>query len=350
MVSAPAFAMTADADADGPFTVTDGTGYEVKYTEPAKKIITLGYAYTLTVTMLGGIDKIIATDSFSTYSYTEDERLKDLSAKNLGSSYSIDTVKNMFTQFLQWVDEGYMTLDDTIIMTKYNSTTELNKDLKKEGFSKVLMFDEITDYDEIVKLVESLSMITTGKINSIVDDMRFVKEQIQDGLKGIEHTGKGMGLWYVASTETFTIHNYGSITVSLIESAGGTNIGKNDNGSRRYGDITTVLQLMENNMDTVIFLPDNYLKENSMEDFKTKYLPKNEGITLIHVKQSWNNYCPDAMNGLWAFACAMYPDVFGGDIPHTDPPSDSNLPIYITAGLAFALVIVIAGYFFLRKP
>lgn len=346
----PFIMASGTSDATEPFTITDSTGNEIEYTEPAERLVTLGYAYTLTVTILGGMDRIIATDSFSTHEYTGDDRLAELNATNLGTSYTTDNTKKMLVQFIQWVDEGKMSLDDTIIMTKYSATAILYQDLKDNGFTKVLMYDEITDYDQIVELVEGLSKIVTGGVDSIVDDMRHVKEEIKERLEGVETDGKGIGLWYVASTGTFTIHNYGSLTVSLIESAGGTNIGYSDNGARRYGDINAAIQLIDENPGTVIFLPDNYLRENTMNDFRNAYLGSDESVVLVHVQQSWNNYCPDAMYGLWAFACAMYPDIFEGEAPTAESSSDSNFMLYLAAGLIVVVIIAVGGFFFMRKP
>ncbi|MDR0309312.1 MAG: hypothetical protein LBH88_00935, partial [Candidatus Methanoplasma sp.] len=102
LLSGLSFGALSDAsEGDGPVTVTDGTGRNFEYSEPARYVVTMGYASTLTVAMLGEIDKIIATDMYSTYEQSKDERLKDLNAANLGSIYASSNNSYVLTWLLQ---------------------------------------------------------------------------------------------------------------------------------------------------------------------------------------------------------------------------------------------------------
>ncbi len=333
------------------FTITDGTGEIFEYDRPTEHIVTMGYASTLTVAMLGNIDKIIATDSYSTYDYTKDERLKDLEAENMGSIYSSSNNDKIATQFIQWVESGDMNLDDTIILTTYSNAKVLRETLNREGFTNVLVYLTITDYEQIIDFVESMSLIVTGKTSKIVDDMRHVKETIDDGLKDVETKAKGLGVWYTASSGAFTVGNTGSITVSLIEAAGGENIAYDPSkGSPTYGDVSTIIQKMEANRDAVIFLPNSYIKDHTIAEFRNTVLGGDTSIRILGMEQNWNNYCPDAMEGLWAFACAMYPDIFEGDVPITDDAPPSNLMLYIVAGIVVLGIALVAAFFVMRRP
>jgi len=339
------------SDGAEPTIITDGTGKTFEYTEPTEHIVTMGYASTLTVAVLGEIGKIIAVDTYSTYDYTKDERLKDLNAMNMGSIYTATNNDKIVVQFLQWVEEGKMNLNDTIILTAYSNANDLRSQLNGVGFDHVLVYLSVTTYDQIVDFVRSMSIITTGGVSKIVDDMKLVKETIDEGLAGVTEKAKGLGVWYYASSG-FSVGNTGSITVSLIESAGGINVAYNPSlSSTTYGDASTIIQLVEANPDVVIFLPDSYLRSNTVGDFRNSILGGDTGVTVVPVNANWNNYDPDAADGLWAFACAMYPDLFDGPAPHVDDGiSDSNLLMYAAAGILVAIIMLAGGYFFMRRP
>ena len=338
--------------ASEPTTITDGTGRSFEYTEPAEHIVTMGYASTLTVAMVGEIGKIIAVDTYSTYSYTKDDRLKDLNAMDMGSIYTASNNDKITTQFLQWVEDGTMSLHDTIVLTSYSNALVLRDQLNSYGFDHVLVYLSVTSYDQIVDFVRSMSIIATGDVSKIVNDMELVKTTIDEGLVGNTEKAQGLGVWYTTSTGEFSVGNSGSITVSLIEAAGGTNIAYNPSvTSTTYGNASTIIQLVEANPDVVIFLPANYLNSGkTVSDFRNTILGGDANVTILPVDANWNNYDPDAADGLWAFASAMYPDLFEGPTPQTDESSGSNLLLYAAAGIVVVIIILGAAYFMIMRP
>ncbi|MDR2698675.1 MAG: hypothetical protein LBB30_03230 [Candidatus Methanoplasma sp.] len=332
-----------------PVKITDGTGRVFEYTQPTERIVTMGYASTLTVAMLGEIDKIIAVDTYSTYDYTHDERLKDLDAANMGSIYTASNNDKIMTQFLQWVEGGKMSLDDTIVLTTYSNANLLRDQLNDAGFNYVLVYLSVTSYGGVVDFVRSMSIIVTGEVSSIVDDMELVKTTIDERLIGVTNKAKGMGVWYSTSLG-LQVNNTGSISVSLIDSAGGLNVAYNPSVSAaRYGDSSTIIQMVDRNPDVVIFLSDTYTLSHSVSDFRNTLLGGKD-VSVVIVDSAWNNYCPDAAEGLWAFACALYPDLFEGPAPRTDESSEPEVLPYAAVG--FVAVVFTAGmaYFFLRRP
>ena len=333
----------------GPVTITDGTGRTFEYSEPTGRIITMGYASTLTVVMLGEIDKIIAVDKYSTYDYTKDERLKDLDVPELGFIYNASNNDYFMTTVVRWVEEEKMSLHDTIILTAYSNAIVLRGLLEAVGFDHVLVYLSITAYDKIVEFVENMSIIVTGEVSNIVDDMKLVKETIDKGLEGVTKKAKGLGVWYSASSG-FSVGNTGSITVSLIEAAGGDNIAYIQSRGQTYGDKSTIVQLVGDNPDVVIFLPHSYTRDHSVSDFRNEVLGSDNSIVILPMEMNWNNYDPDAAEGLWAFACALYPDLFEGPAPHADDPSDSNLLLYTAAGAVAVISVLALAYFVMRKP
>jgi len=331
-------------------TITDGEGRTFDYYSPTQHIVTMGYASTLTVALLGEIDKIIAVDSWSTYDYTKDERLKDLNAMNMGSIYQSSNNDKIVVQFVKWVDEGKMNLDDTIILTTYQNAKVLRDRLNDVGFSKVLVYLSVSSYEDIVKITRDISLIVTGGVAKIVDDMNLVKNTIDDGLRGVTEKRKGLSIWYNASSG-FSVNTTGSLAVSLIESAGGVSIAApSTTSSTRYGDVTTMVKLISENPDTVVFLSDTYTREHTISDFRARYLGGDESITVISVNSNWNNYCPDASDGLWAFACALYPDLFEGPIPKTDERTTPNLLMYAAGGIAASIIMLVIAYIVMRRP
>ncbi len=335
------------ADGAEPTTITDGTGVPFTYAGPTEHIVTTGYGSTLTVAMLGEIEKIIAVDTYSTYEYTKDERLKDLNATSVGSLYSSSNNDYIVSLFVQWVDEGKMNLDDTIILTTYNNSLVLRDLLNSIGFSKVLVYLEITSYDQVVDFVRSMSVIVTGKVSGIVNDMELVKATIDDGLMGIGEKAKGLSTWYISSSG-FTVNNKGSIATSLIETAGGINVAYDPSISTvRYGDASTIVQMVEAHPGLVIFM-SNF--SGSISDFRNTVLGGRADVPVIPMEANWNNYCPDAAEGLWAVACALYPNLFEGPAPHDDGPSDPNTLLWAFVGIVSVIIIFGIAYFFLRKP
>jgi len=353
MMFSGAFVAVLGSVSDGasPITITDGTGRSFVYTEPTEHVVTMGYASTLTVAMMGEISKIIAVDTYSTYSYTKDDRLKDLNAMDMGSIYTASNNDKIATQFLQWVDDNKMSLHDTIILTAYSNAIVLRDQLNSYGFDHVLVYLSVTTYDQIVDFVRSISIIVTGGTSTIADNMKLVKLTIDERLAGTAEKAKGLGVWYTESTGEFSVGNSGSITVSLIEAAGGINVAYDPSvSSTTYGNASTIIQLVAANPNLVIFLPSSYMKNHTVSDFRDDILGGYMGVTLIPVDANWNNYDPDAADGLWAFACALYPDLFEGSAPQVDVPSNSNLLMSAAAGFVMVFIILAAAYFLTIRP
>ncbi|MCL2032912.1 MAG: hypothetical protein FWG96_06585 [Methanomassiliicoccaceae archaeon] len=330
--------------ADPADAITDGTGDA----EPVKYIAALGYAPALTVAMVGEIDKIIAVTTYSTYEYTKDERLKDLHAKDVGSIYSAINNDYVLTWLLQWAEANNVDKNDIgIILTGYPNAIVLGNVLSSFGFNNVLAYNNITEWDDIIDCVKKISIMATGEISSVVEDMELVKATIDKGLEGITEKRKGLAVWYSTANGEYQVNNTGSISVSLIEAAGGINIAYNPSISgQRYGDVTTVIQMAEANPDMVIFIANQ-----SVSNFRSAALPQNSDVTVIAVNPNWNNYAPDAAEGLWAFASALYPDLFEGDVQIIDDEqSNPDLLLYAAAGIMVTMVIIGLAYFFMRKP
>lgn len=329
-------------------TITDGTGTTFTYAEPTQHIVTMGYASTLTVAMLGGIDKIVATDMYSTYSYTKDSRLENLNAANVGSLYSSSNNDNIVANLAQLVDDGKMSRDDTIVLTTYTNALTLRNTLNSHGFTHVLVYGipsyPITNYNQIVKFVKDISIIVTGSVSTIVNNMDAVKANIDKGLVNVAEKTPALFVWY-SQTSGLSVNTNASIAVSLIDAAGGVSIAKTN------GNEALITQLVADNPDTVIFLQDSYINGGkSISDFRQDVLGGDSSIKVVIVDSKWNNYDPDAADGLMAFASALHPDQFGEGSKNNEGSSNSNLALYAAAGVIVVIVILGCAYFFMRRP
>ena len=54
------------------------------------------------------------------------------------------------------------------------------------------------------------------------------------------------------------------------------------------------------------------------------------------------------MNGVWTMACAMYPDIFEGDVP-TIPSEESDTLLYVAAVVVVVAIIAVIAVIFMRK-
>lgn len=346
----PASVMATDAGTtDQSFSVTDGTGREFTFDGPTDKIVTGGKGASLTVYELGCLDKIVAVDQYSMPDKADDERLDNLNAVSLGSLYYDTNNDYIAGELDRLVKEGVMSYNDAIILTGYTNCLNIRNILESTGFTHVLVWTSIEDYGTLVDFVETMSMVVTGSLNTeLVNEMEAMQTAIDQGLEGVTEKREAIYVRYTTDSGEFTIGNTGSIAVSLIESAGGINIGRNEGSdSTRYGDTGLMLQILGEHPDAVILLDVTWKNSGySVADFRQEYLGGDTSRTVLQLESVWNNYGPDAKDGLWAVAQAMYPSIFGGQDPGDgDPTGDGNILLYV--GAAAAVLIIIAAVYFL---
>lgn len=344
--------ITADSSDAAGFDITDGTGRTFHYDKPSDHIIVAGFAVTLTVIDLGFVDKIVATDTYGGYNYYKEPKLeiiKDLpSIGSIGSSANND---NIIAQLVQWVEEGKISLDDTIVFTTYVTNGSVIRDrLENAGFNHVLMWGSISEYDKIAEMVDTLSMALSGKKSAIAEDMRLAQETVAEKTEGVEKKDAFFVWW--SSSVGFKVGKSGSLAVSLIEAAGGNNIGHGSGSGSTYGDVNTIIQLLNGNKDALILLDSSYCKANGVEKFRQDVLAGDTSIQILPMEQTWNNYCPESADGLWAIASALYPELFDGEErPQTDGNNDpDNSLLYIALGAVVVILIIAGAVYVMRRP
>lgn len=300
----------ADAENTG-FDVTDGEGRTFHYDAPAERIVSTGAATTLTIAQAGAVSKIVAVDTYSTYDYTGYEELAAMDAVNLGSFYGETNHDYIVTSLINMVDNGEFSLDDTIILTSYSSNRALYDRLTGIGFTKVLVWttDSVPDYDAIVQMVSDVSMIASGTVPESVSSMLEKTQTVSDAVSGVTERTKALFVWYTGGE--FSVGN-SSIMNSMLEVANAENIGYNGSTASHYGDVNTVISLLEQNPGTVIFV--NYSYGNAggtAESFREDVLGGNTDYPVVIMDGLWNNWCPESADGLMTIGQYLYPTLLG---------------------------------------
>ncbi|MDR1691131.1 MAG: hypothetical protein LBR42_04750 [Candidatus Methanoplasma sp.] len=343
--------IAADSSDAAGFDITDGTGRTFHYDQPSEHIVVAGFAVTLTMIDLGFADKIVATDTYGGYDYYKEPKLeviKDL--PSIGSIGSAANNENIIAQLVQWVEDKTLSLDDTIVFTTYvTNGAVLRAELDKRGFEHVLMWGSISEYGKIADMVDTLSMAMSGKKSTVAEDMRLAQSTVSEKTEGVAKED-AIFVWWSASVG-FKVGKSGSLAVSLIEAAGGRSLGQSTGSGSTYGDQNTIIQLLESNRDALVLLDSSYVKAHGAEKFRNDVLNGDKEIKILPMEQTWNNYCPESADGLWAIAGALYPDIFGGeDRPISNSGSDNpNVILYSIAGIVI-VAIVIGAFFVLRRP
>lgn len=300
----------ADAEDTG-FDVTDGEGRTFHYDAPAERIVSTGAATTLTIAQAGAVSKIVAVDTYSTYDYTGYEELAAMDAVNLGSFYGETNHDYIVTSLINMVDNGEFSLDDTIILTSYSSNRALYDRLTGIGFTKVLVWttDSVPDYDAIVQMVSDVSMIASGTVPESVSSMLEKTQTVSDAVSGVTERTRALFVWYTGGE--FSVGN-SSIMNSMLEVANAENIGYNGSTASHYGDVNTVISLLEQNPGTVIFV--NYSYGNAggtAESFREDVLGGNTDYPVVIMDGLWNNWCPESADGLMTIGQYLYPTLLG---------------------------------------
>ena len=346
-----------EVDADSGFDITDGEGRTFHYDAPTEHVVSTGYATTLTIAGAGAIDKIVAVDKYSTYSYTKDEKLSGLDAADLGSFYGKTNHSLIKTTLVKMVEDKKMSLDDTIILTSYSDNRALYDDLKSYGFTHVLLWITISNYDEIMNFVESVTKIVTGGSSDSLKDMQSKIDSVKNGLSGVKDGERANALFVWYTSGKLDVGNT-SIMNSMLEICKANNLGYSETEKAHYGDTNLIVKLLEKNPNTVIFINNAYKNAGkTVDDFRNDVLGGRTDIPVVIMGLYWNNFCPESADGLVTMAKYLYPGIMGEPydgymneygIESSDSDKDNNTVI-ITAIVAALAVIAVVGVVMLRR-
>ena len=123
----------------------------------------------------------------------------------------------------------------------------------------------------------------------------------------------------------------------------------------RYGDVATIINLLEENPDAVVFVSSSYFSGgNTVADFRDDVLGGDGSIKVVEMGAQWNNCCPESADGLMAIAQILYPEIFGEyegvDMGSSGSGDDPPVLYIVVVIVIVVLVLAVAAVFMRRKP
>lgn len=348
-VSALCAVIPSESDAASGYSFTDGTGTEYSFDKAPEHIATVGAGITATAIQIGALDKIVVCDKYSkTYDY---EVFKDLQ-KNIsegkvranGSAYSSGHA-DLKADLVYMADQDKFDKEkDIVILTgSFSTLSSLVTALKDAGFKTVLQWQDIKDYGDLIGFVTNVSIAINGEKTDYVDQMDNLSKYISSHLEGV---AKKNAVYVTYSSGDYKVGNTGSLANSMILAAGGNSVSVDASKSATYGDKNTLAKFVTDNPGIVIFMDNSVASDQSRVN---EIGSMSDDQTKVALQPLWNNYSIASMDGVWTMACAMYPDIFSGDVPTVESDDEDNLILYVGAGIAFVAIIGVAAFIFMRK-
>lgn len=350
-----AVACMPSSDGETGFDITDGTGKTFHYNGPSDHIVSTGYAVSHTLYQLGVLDKVVATDQYGSKDYAEshynDYTLGALEGiPNLGSMFSESFLDEAESAIVQMKGKGIIDFDDTIILTTSSKMLDLREKLESYGFTHVLVYKSIDDYNKIIDMMEAISLATTGAVDKRVDRMADIADNVGKVTSEAD-PAKAIYVWY--NSKGLAVGNTG-IMSSMLGICNTEQIGLDTSIDKGYyGGEADIIDLISKNKDAVVFINNSYFSAgNTISDFRDKFLGGDRSIKLVEMDELWNNYSLESADALQEIAGILYPDLFGGEQDPSDEPGSngSNIALYAGAAIAVIAVVGVAAYMLMRKP
>lgn len=334
--------LTDVSEADVPFSVTDGTGRSFDYSAPADRIVSAGSGATVTIADAGMLSKIVAVDKYSTYDYTKYEQLADLHAEDLGSFYGTTNHDHIVNRLLEMVTAGQFSKDDTVILTSYTSNVALRTTLESHGFTHVLVWTSITDYNDVVEFVSAVSKVACGSDSLASLRMRSLTASVNEYAAAHPTHPKALYV-YSNSSGDVKVGNAG-IMKSMLDIAGADNIGYNGTSASSYGNINEIITLISGNPNVIVFVQNSYFTNGRTIDDFYHLLNDNRSVRVVQMGLHWNNWNPESADGLYEIAQYLYE---GSWTPAPEPSDSGRGGFFECYGytLVSATIIAIIGLF-----
>ena len=351
-----------DSSADDSFTVKDGRGNEVTFDKPVEHIVTCGKGPTATVIQLGQLDKLVVCDSYSKNGTEKvfeplKKKIEDGSVKADGNVYSSGLAAfktNVIDSADVEKDGKFVKESDVIILTaSVANNNSLKTYFADAGFKKILVWDSITEYDQIIDFAKAVSMVLTGKVANEVKSMELVKKTIGDKLEAEQITTaekKTKSIYIRISSGNYALGNAESLTTSMIAAAGGNNIAFDDGKAKPTYTVSPaeLTQMRSDYEGKIVVFLDTTVTEDKQAELKNTIMGS-ENTTYVILDGLWNNYSIDSKDGVWTMACAMYPDYFSGDVPTVKDADEKNIVLYMVIGCAAGVVLLVAAVILMRR-
>ena len=338
---------SADADSTGFDVEFDlkGTHHETHFDGPVDQIVVFGYAAALTVLDTNQASKLYASDKYADDAYAEKGLTRDSEEVANLSTANVDSIYAFLTQA---VHDNELSIHDAIILTTMSSPAQTlyNKLTTDAGFDHVVFYGSMTEYADIIQCVKEIEMIL-GADGTLHEAMETKLANINTAVGSADKVD-AMFVWY-SPTSGWGYGNTGSLSVTMINAAGGNNIGYNSGStSSIIYDKSGVVQRLADSPEAVIFLDSGFTRSygGTLQQFVDEVMGGNLGKhKLVVSEHAWNNYCPESADGLVKMAHVLHPDLIDADVrvytaADFEENSETNIVLYAGIGIA---IIVIAG-------
>lgn len=349
---ASSFAMVDADGSDEGFVITDGDGKTYTYDGPSDHIISTGYAVSHTLQQLGVLDKVVATDLYGSSDYAlssfGDDSLSSMDALNLGSIFSKDIIDSFEREVPRLHEMGLFDFDDTIILTTSSNIYDIRDTLNALGFTHVLLYKDVDDYDTVVNMMRTISLISTGEVDDRVAQMQQSADRISELTADVE-PAKALYVWH--NSNGISVGNTG-IMSSILGICHAEQIGLDPSVDKGYyGSESDIIQLIGENRDAVVFINYSYFTAGgTISDFREKYLGNDQSIKVVEMDRLWNNYCFESGEALETIAQYLYPELFGVADDDSNADDGDGTSIWLYVGLAVVAIAVIVCVGVIRRP
>ncbi|MBN1110384.1 MAG: ABC transporter substrate-binding protein [Methanomassiliicoccales archaeon] len=317
-------------------SITDSRGVTTNLSQPATHVASFGAFATNTLVDIGLLGSAVIFDATSEYNRSGIPEMMGVSESKF-VTVSGSNKDQVVQRMLDLVDEEVWNKSgDVILGFGYSYLNVVWDELEGYGFKVITFYPD--SYDGIVQVVRDIETVT-GANHSVSNHMVFVKEYIADTLADegvIDPENKVRALYVSYSGDVMYLGNKGSVTVDFITFAGGVNVAHDEtNENNRYSTDFTAILLLE----PEIVLLDGYYPGTAQEFLDQV---NNDDIIVYKLNKSWNSYCPDATEGLWAVACLFYPDYFEGNLPVEGTTGDEGSDLTMVYAIVGVVIIVLA--------
>ena len=300
---------------------------------------------------LGFADKIVVCDTYSKSNADDSfdilrERIDSRDTFANGSIFSSGR-DALITDLIYMADQGKFDIKtDPVLITGSKSYVNPTVDeLSKYGFVNILVWEDISSYDELIEYVRTISLIVSGVVTDSVQKMSDMPDEIADVLdsSGIQRHD---AFYVTYSGSVMKVGNENSLANSMILAAGGVSL--TEDPSKENPTYEASIPDLVEGKNVVVFVDSSIWKsEDYLNQLNNQLGPYADEI--VKLDPLWNNFTIRSTEGVWVMACAMYPELFTGDVPSSSEVDDDGMfPYLIASGLSIVVILALS-YYLMRK-
>jgi len=295
LLSVVGLVVIADQDdgLEGDIVMVDDRGKVHTFDKHPERIASLGKPFTNILIEIGAGESLVAVDSWSE-DFVDDYPDVDLSNLSIDESiFNLDpeTVLKAEPDVVLTYDYGWGAADNIAGLESLDL--------------KVLAYDP-GSYGEVIDLVSKLGELS-GKTDEAKDRMAFMaktKIDIETAVEDIDDEDKPKVYFELANGKAV---NYGRVTDSMIELAGGINIARNESAPSTYAPADESLVI---SWDVDIIIVEEKHPMSKSELLTAYDNPSSDEAEVYRLTHGYNTYDLNLVKGLIQIAEYLHPDLF----------------------------------------